>query len=225
MSAMAKSGRALRVIVYLLVLLGWETGSLFSHAQLKAGAPATVTLRVVDSYGKPLEYKVEDFHAKDQPDANLAGQFEGLTFKHAVQGKIYEFRLAPVSPGAEHPAFRQSVAVGESSTLAVFSVPKAILSPDRDTPWPVTKLVIRPAPHSEDLWVNARPAYASDISGMDTSETASVNPDGSFKLHGTHGGLYVITIYKGSTILKLAIMDIPQFAPAKPIEVKLNGDR
>ena len=73
------------------------------------------------------------------------------------------------------------------------------------------------------MWVNVRPAYGPDISGTDTSETAAVNGDGSFSLHGTHGGLYVVTIYQGSRILKLAVVDIPQFAPLEPIEIKLGN--
>src|SRR5258707_57273 len=217
---MPKIGKVLRVAAFLLILLGLKVGP--SRAQLQIGAPATVTLRVVDSYGKFLEYKVESFYAKDQPNVNLAAQFEGLTFKHAVQVKMYELRLASVSHGMEYPAFKQFIAVGEASTLAVFSVPKAVLLPDRDTPWPVTKFVIKPVPRGEDVWVNARPAYAPDISGTDTSETAGVTQDGTFNLHGSHGGLYIVAIYQGSRILKLDIVDIPQFAPSKPIEVKLN---
>jgi hypothetical protein len=186
------------------------------------GAPATVSLRVVDSYGKTLEYKVENFHSHDQPGINLAGQFEGLVFKHAVQGKMYDFRLAPVHENREYQSFTQSIAVGESFVFAVFSVPKTILEPDRDVPWPVTRFVIKPAPHGNDVWVNVRAAYAPDISGIDTGETAYVSEGGTFHLHGTHGGLYIVTVYQGSRILKLVIVDIPQFAPKKPIEIKLG---
>jgi hypothetical protein len=176
----------------------------------------------VDSYGRPLEYKVETFHARDTPNVNLASQFEGLTFRHATQGKIYDFRLVPSRQEIEHPAFSQSVAVGGPSTLAVFCNPKAVLLPDRDNPWPMTKVAIRPAPRGEGVWVNVRPAYGPDISGTDISETASVDRDGVFNLHGTHGGLYVVTIYQGSKILKMAVVDIPQFAPSEPISVRLD---
>lgn len=218
-------GKVLRTTPVLLILVGLKTGLPHGQAQLRARAPATVTLRVLDSYGKPLEYKVESFHAKDQPNLDLAAQFEGLTFRQAVQGEWYEFRLAPVSAGREYPAFRRSIAipVGEALTLAVFSVPKAILEPDRGGPWPVTRLVIQPVPRGEDIWVNVRPAYGPDISGTDTSETAVVNEDGAFNLHGTHGGLYVVTIYQGGTILQWTAVEIPQFAPSKPIEVRLDS--
>jgi hypothetical protein len=217
-----KTGKVLRLTSCLLIALGLNAGLQRSRAQLQMGAPATVTLRVVDSYGKPLDYKVESFIAKDEPNVNLAAQFEGLTFRHAAQGKMYEFRLAPVTGGLEYPAFRQWIAVGEATTLAVFSVPKAVLLPDQNTPWPVTKLVIEPAPQGQDVWVNVRPAFAPDISGTDTSEIASVNKDGTFNLHGTHGGLYLLTVVQGSRILKVTVIDIPQFAPASPIQVKLN---
>lgn len=213
-------GMALCTSACFLVLLGFRLGHQSTQAQLQIGSPATVTLRVMDSYGNSLDYKVESFFAKDQPNVNLAAQFEGLTFKHAVQGKMYEFRLVPVVPSKERPAFRQWVTVGEPITLAVFSVPKAVLLPDTDNPWPVTRLIIKPAPGGESVWVNARPAFGPDISGIDTSETAAVSREGAFNLHGTHGGLYVVTIYKGSKILKLAIVDIPQFAPPEPIEIK-----
>lgn len=205
----------------IIILLGVKTALQPGRAQSQSGVAAVVTLRVVDSYGKLLEYKVENFHTKDQPTVNLAAQFEGLTFKHAVQGKIYDFRLVPVTQEVEHPPVIQSIAVADSSTLAVFSVPKAVLVPDMDSPWPVTKLKIKPAPHGGDTWVNVRPAFIPDISGVDTSETAVINKDGTFNLHGTHGGLYIVTLYQGSRVPKLALVDIPQFAPREPIEVKL----
>jgi len=219
---MLKTGTIFRAAACLIILVGFEMGLGSSRAQLQLGARATVTLQVVDSYGRPLEYKVETCFAKDQPNVNLATQFEGLAFHHAVQGKIYEFRLVPVRPSVEYPAFKQLIAVGEASTLAVFSVPKPVLIADMGTPWPATKFAIRPAPKTKDVWVNVRPAFGPDISGTDTSETSAIDMDGSFKLHGTHGGLYVVTVYQANRIRKLAIVDIPQFAPPEPIEVKLD---
>jgi hypothetical protein len=165
---------------------------------------------------------VESFYAKDQPDINLAAQFEGLIFKHAVQGKMYELRLVPVSQGTYDPPVRQIIGVAEPSTLVVFSVPNPDLGSRSEGVLPATKFVIKPRPRAEDVWVNVRPAYGPSFSGTDVSETAAVNQDGTFNLHGTHGGLYIATIYQGSRIIKLAIVDIPQFAPPKPIEVRLN---
>lgn len=207
---------------YVLLLLALGAAMQQGRAQFQFGVPATVTLRVIDSYGKPLEYKVESFHATDRPDENLAPQFDGLTFKHALSGKIYEARLAPVYQDIEHPAFKQLVAVGESYTLAVFCVPKAVLLPDLSTPWPVTKLVIKPVPRGKDMWVNVRPAFGPDISGNDISETVTVSSEGTFNLHGTHGGLYVVSLYEGSRVPRLGVVEIPQFAPSNPINVTLD---
>ena len=132
MLVIRRTPKMLHVAACLVILLvGLEIGLQSSQTQLPFGAPATVTLRVVDSYGKPLEYKVESFRAKDQPNVNLAAQFEGLAFKHAVQGKIYEVRLAPVHPAIQYPPFTQLIAVGEPSTLAIFSVPKVSSCPIR----------------------------------------------------------------------------------------------
>jgi len=218
---MPTTGKILRVAALLLILSGL-TALYPSRAQMQTGAPATVTLRVLDSYGKPLDYKVESFYAIGQPDVNLAAKFEGLTFKRAVQGNIYELRLVAASPGTHYPRIHQMIGVAEPSTLVVFSVPKPDLSGASEGLLPATTLVIQPMPRAEDVWANVRPAYGPSFSGTDTSETAVVNKDGTFHLHGTHGGLYIATIYQGSKIIRLAIVDIPQFAPEKAIEVRLN---
>src|SRR5258708_33250147 len=119
---MLKRGNTLNVATLMLMIFGVSIGLQSTRGQLKLGGPASITIHIVDSYGKPVKYKVEHCHAIDQPNVELAGQFQGLTFKGAVQGKTYEFRLVPLPQGKEFPAFKQQITVGEASTLAVYAV-------------------------------------------------------------------------------------------------------
>jgi hypothetical protein len=190
--------------------------------EMPGGGPATLVLHIVDSFGNPVEYSVESFHNVNKPAVELAGQFQGLTFKGAVRLATYEFRLVPRSTPKQFPAFTGQVFVGEPLTFAVFSVPGSGYLPDGDRPWPRTSFVVSPAPRGNGpVWATVRPAFVPEAydSGF---QTAIVSRDGAFSLPGLHGGRYIITVAQDSQIPKLAVVDIPLLAPSAPIEVHVR---
>lgn len=205
------------LVASLGVMLGLDCGS--SDRQLHRGAPATITFHIVDSYGTPVKYRVETFHDVENPTLELAGQFEGLSFKNAVQGKIYEFRLAPLPQSKEFPAFKERIIAGEASTLAFFAVPESVYLPDSVAPYPVTQFTIKPMPHGADsMWVTVRAAFLPQVYDLGP-ETVRVSPDGTFALHGLHGGRYVVTLCRDNKVVGLTSVDIPLLGPPKSLIV------
>jgi hypothetical protein len=207
------------VLASVLIVPGITLERQYKGLELPGGGPATVTLHVIDTYGNPLKYKVKSCHDVNKPEIDLAGQFEGLTFKHAVRWKTYEVKLAPLAEGKQFRAFKEQVFVGDTSTFAVFAIAETIYLPDSVTPWPVTRLLVKPAPSGNGRnWAIVRPAFLPQVDDPGT-ETALVNPDGAIILHGLHGGRYLITIAQDNTNPKVALVDIPLLGPPNPIEI------
>jgi hypothetical protein len=186
------------------------------------GEPATVTFHIIDTYGKPVKYRVESFRDIEQPNIELAGQFQGLTFRGAFTGKTYEFRLAPSPETKKFSAFKEQIIVGEPSTFALFALDEESLIPDM-MPFPVTHMVLKPAPAADGgpVWATARPAFLPRVYDLG-SETVAVDSQGRFNLHGLHGARYVIAICRDGETPKLALVDIPTLSPETPIEVNLK---
>ena len=208
-----------------LFLFGAAMMAQICMAQLKRGEPATITMHIVDSYGKPVGYKVERFHDVEKPEIELAGQFEGLIFKHAIQGKTYEFRLAPLPETKGFPAFNERITVGEAQTFAFFAVPESIFLPDSTDPYPITRMLIKPAPATHAAtWAIVRPAFLPQVYDPGT-EAAPVDREGNFTLHGLHGGRFIITVCQDNDIIGVAIVDIPYVASPKPLEIHLSKVR
>jgi hypothetical protein len=185
------------------------------------GVPATVTLHIIDTYCTPIKYKVETFHDVEDPGTELAGKFDGLTFKGATTFKTYEFRLVPLPQPRVFPAFKQRITVLETHTFALFAVPETIVIPDMDL-YPVTRLILRPAPVGKwPIWVTVRALFLPQVDDLG-SETVAVDPGGSFVLHGLHGGRYVVTVCQDDKVLGTAVVDLPLLGPREPIEIRLR---
>lgn len=213
---MLKNKQVLRATA-LLFLFGAAGGQQFHWG----GTPATVTLHIVDTYGAPVKYRVESFHDVDKPEVELARQFEGLTFRGAFTGKTYEFRAIPIPQSKEFPAFKERITVGETSTFALFAVPENLHVPDM-IPYPVTRLTIKPMPaDNRPTWAVVRATFLPQVYDLG-GETVAVDRQGSFTLHGLHGGRYTVTVCQDDKILGLAFVDIPLLGPSQPIEVRLR---
>jgi hypothetical protein len=177
----------------------------------------------VDTYGRPVDYRIESLHEVGRPNEELVGQIQGLVFRGAFQGKTYEFRAAPLPQRREFPAFKEKILVGEASKFALFVVPESIYLPDSAGPYPITRLVLKPAPPTAAgaTWATVQPTFVPQIYDPGT-ETVAVSSDGMFTLHGLHGGRYTITICRDEGILGTALVDIPLLGPPNPIEVRLR---
>ena len=210
-----------RLLVWLAVF-GIAQGLYSQGVQQRADADAIITFHIVDSYGKPLSYKVESFHEIGKSKLELAGQFQGLTFKGAVQGKVYEARLVPLKDPQKFSTFTRYIPIGQAYTFVVFAVREFYYEGDSITPHPATRFVIKPVP-SGDLpaWVTVSPAFAPEVRERGI-ESVPLEPNGAFTLHGTHGGTYLVSLCQGTKVTKTAVVDIPLIGPEKPLEITLK---
>lgn len=198
--------------------------TLGSHSQARrpAGRPAIVTFHIVDSYGKPIPYKVESFHEIDKGGLELAEKFQGLTLKGAEQGKIYGVRLVPLINPQKFLAFTKYIPIGEDYVFIVFAVRESLDLDDRIGPSSVTRFVIKPAPTGDvPAWVTITPAFAPEVNGGGIEATA-IDRKGQFTLYGPHGGTYIVSLCQGTKVTKLAVVDIPFIGPENPIEITLK---
>jgi hypothetical protein len=210
------------LLCFWLVVLGIALGL---HSQgVRRDTPATIAFHIVDSYGKPVSYKVESFHELGKSKLELAGKFQGLTFKGAVQGQMYEVRLAPLKDPQKFPSFTRYIPVGQQAYIfLVFAVRESSgFEDDRLTPHPATRFVIKPAP-SGDLpaWVTVSPAFAPEVPERGI-ESVPLEPSGTFTLHGTHGGTYIVSLCQGTKVTKTTVVDIPLIGPEELLEITLK---
>ena len=183
---------------------------------------ATVTLLLLDSYGVPVDFKIDSFRDV-KSGIELAGRFKGRTLTEVLLGRSYLCRLSPLPPEKRFMRIEQTILV-TNENMVVPLVTETGALPSTGPP-SRTKFVIRPSPVLDDklVWVSVRPAFGAGPAFMRAEPEATViNRDGTFFLDGIHGGRYVITILRGGKIVKLVSMEIPLLGPRTPLEIRLE---
>ncbi len=184
---------------------------------------AKVTLLVFDSYGMPVDYKVETFRDLTS-GLDLARQFKGKVLEKVLLLQTYRLRILPQPPERRYMTIERTIKVNNDHMI-VSLVAESGAVPSMIGPTPRTRFVIRPSPVVDDqlTWVSICSAFGPGPAFMsDEPQTAVVERDGSFSLFGFHGGRYVMTIFRLGTIVKLVPVDIPLLGPSTPLEVRIN---